>query len=65
MDERVRELRTEPLIDAARMLDVVGGAAVTVPLRIAVLLLLALLRRFSAFFAFAATWAVTAPATEA
>ena len=63
-DEWIREQRTAPLVDAARALDVVGDAIVTVPLRIAILLLFAAFRRFSGFFAFAMTWAISAPATE-
>jgi membrane-associated phospholipid phosphatase len=63
-DARIREHRTDSLVDAARALDVVGGAIVTVPLRIGILLLFAAFRRFSGFFAFAMTWAISAPATE-
>jgi membrane-associated phospholipid phosphatase len=62
--ERIRETRTEPQIAAARALDIVGGWPVTVPLRLAFLLLFFVLRRFSAFFAFALTWAISAAATE-
>jgi membrane-associated phospholipid phosphatase len=64
VDERIRDTRTEPQIAAARVLDIVGGWQVTVPLRLALLLLLFVLRRFSAFFAFALTWAISALATE-
>jgi membrane-associated phospholipid phosphatase len=62
--EWIRGVRTGPLIDASEILDLVGGSVVMVPVRIAILLVLALLRRFSAFFAFAVTWAITQPATE-
>lgn len=63
-DAWIREQRNASLVDAARALDVVGDGVVTVPLRIAILLLFAAFRRFSGFFAFAMTWAITAPATE-
>ena len=64
VDDRIRLTRTEPQIAAARALDIVGGWPVTVPLRLGLLLLFFVLRRFSAFFAFALTWAISASATE-
>lgn len=64
VDDRIRDLRTQPQIEAARVLDVIGAWEVTVPLRIGVVLLLLVFRRFSAAIAFGLTWAITAPVTE-
>lgn len=64
VDAWIRSERTAPIVDVSKVLDVVGSAVVTVPVRIALLLVLAALRRFSAFVAFAATWAISAFSTE-
>jgi membrane-associated phospholipid phosphatase len=63
-DAWIRANRTPSVVQVAKALDVVGAAAVTIPLRIAILLLFAWFRRFSGFFAFAMTWAISVPATE-
>ncbi len=64
VEERIRDIRTDPMIEVSKALDLLGGSLVLVPLRIAVLVLLGALRRFSGFFAFALTWAITQPSTE-
>jgi undecaprenyl-diphosphatase len=64
VDARIREFRTDPIVDASKALDLLGGSLVLVPLRVVILVLLAALRRFSGFSAFALTWAITQPSTE-
>ncbi len=64
VEERIRDIRTDPMIEVSNALDLLGGSLVLVPLRIAVLVLLGALRRFSGFFAFALTWAITQPSSE-
>jgi undecaprenyl-diphosphatase len=64
VNARIPDVRTSTLFDVADVLDLIGSSIVLVPLRIGILVLLAAMRRFSAFFAFAITWAVTQPATE-
>ena len=64
VDTRIRDVRMPVLFDVADVVDLIGSSLVLVPLRIGILVLLAAMRRFSALFAFAITWAVTQPATE-
>jgi undecaprenyl-diphosphatase len=64
VDARIREIRTDFVVDASKALDLLGGSLVLVPFRVVILVLLAALRRFSGFSAFALTWAITQPSTE-
>lgn len=63
-DGWVRSIRTGTLIEVSRALDTAGNAVALAILRGVVLVLLFTLRRFSASFAFAITWAISVPATE-
>jgi membrane-associated phospholipid phosphatase len=52
------DVRSDPLTLLARFLNVVGGGVVTIPLRIAIALWLALRTRWRAFVVWVTTWTV-------
>jgi undecaprenyl-diphosphatase len=54
----VDEVRSEPLTALARVLNVLGGGLVTIPVRIAVAVYLAVVRRWRALSVWLGTWAV-------
>jgi membrane-associated phospholipid phosphatase len=53
------DIRTPPLTEVFRALNVLGGGLVTIPLRAGVSVFLLVRKRFLAFFAFVLTWALS------